>query len=77
MKYVINSGGEMEAGVRVYLFPERVDESDGLYGLAEAHLISQDDVGVLREREAHPVETLQLVGVELTAARVQARRLLR
>ena len=49
------------------LLEERVEEGDGLDGLPQAHLISQDGVGVLGPGEAQPVESLQLVGVQLAA----------
>ena len=40
-----------------YLFPQDVENGDGLDGLPEAHLVCQDDVGVLCPREPHPVYT--------------------
>ena len=46
------------AGLTSDLFVEGVEEGDGLYGLAKAHLIGQDGVGVLLPRESQPVEAL-------------------
>ena len=47
-----------------YLFEEWVKEDDGLDGLAEAHLISQDGVCALSPGKPKPVQTLQLVQVQ-------------
>ena len=46
------------------LLVEGVEEGNGLDGLAQAHLVSQDGVGVLLPGEAQPVESLQLVRVQ-------------
>ena len=59
------------------LLEERVEEGDRLYGLAEAHLVGEYDVGALRPREAQPIESLELIGVQLAATRrAQVVRLL-
>jgi hypothetical protein len=39
----------------------------GLDGLSEAHVISQDAIGVLRGQVDHPLQGLQLVAFELSA----------
>jgi len=57
------------AGRLRYLFEERVEEDDGLDGLAEAHLVGQDGVCALSPGEPEPVQTLQLVQVQRPAGR--------
>lgn len=41
-----------------------IEEADGLDGLSQTHLVSEDGVGVLRPGEPQPVEPLQLVAME-------------
>jgi hypothetical protein len=48
----------------VALLVEGVEEGDGLDGLAEAHLVGEDDVGVVGPGVARPGDSLQLVGME-------------
>ena len=45
------------------LFEERVEEADGLDGLAKSHLVGKDGVDVVDPGVAQPVDPLQLVGV--------------
>ena len=53
---------------RTNLFEEGVDEADSLNGLAQAHLICQDGVRVLGPGEAQPVQSLQLIRVQVPAS---------
>ena len=50
--------------MRMYLFDECVEETDGLDGFSQTHLVSENGVGALSPGEPEPVETLELVGVE-------------
>lgn len=58
------------------LLEERVQEGDGLNSLAQSHLVRQDRVYVLSPRVPQPIDTLQLVRVQLHTRVVQKRRLL-
>ncbi len=56
--------GDEEGAAGVALLVEGVEEGDGLDGLAEAHLVGEDDVGVVGPGVARPGDSLQLVGME-------------
>ena len=64
----VDEGGQRhsdeERSSAVALLVEGVKEGDGLDGLAEAHLVGEDDVGVVAPGVAGPGDALQLVGVE-------------
>lgn len=68
----IDYGGERDAdqkrALAVALLVERVEKGDGLDGLAQAHLVGEDGVGAVAPRVAQPVESLQLVRVQLQPA---------
>lgn len=59
-----------------YLLKQRVEEYNGLDGLAQAHLICQDGVCALSPRKPQPVQTLQLVQMQRAARRRDKVRLL-
>ena len=59
-----------------HLLVQRVEEDNGLHGLAQPHLVSQDGVSALGPGEAQPVEALQLVRVQRATRRVNVPGLL-
>jgi len=56
--------GDEEGAAAMSLLEERVEEGDGLDGLAEPHLVCQDDVFAVAPGVAGTGYSLQLVGVQ-------------